>query len=97
MSRRTRIIDLLTSTEVALTAREISRDLGIQETTVVRDLKHIARTLGSRGDALMTRPAICAECGFTFSPKASSPGKCPSCRSTQINPPAFIVPIKQEI
>jgi predicted Zn-ribbon and HTH transcriptional regulator len=97
MSRRTRIIDLLASTEVALTAREISRDLGIEETTVVRDLKHIARTLSSRGDALMTRPANCAECGFIFSPKPSSPGKCPSCRSTQINPPAFIVPINQQI
>lgn len=97
MSRRTRIIDLLASTEVALTAREISRVLGIQETTVARDLRHIAKTLTSRGDALLTRPANCAECGFTFSPKTSSPGKCPSCRSTQINPPAFIIPIKQEI
>jgi predicted Zn-ribbon and HTH transcriptional regulator len=96
MSRRTRIIELLSSTEVALTAREISRDLGIEETTVVRDLKHIARTLSSRGDALMTKPAKCAGCGFTFSPKASSPGKCPSCRSTQIDPPAFIVDVNQQ-
>jgi predicted Zn-ribbon and HTH transcriptional regulator len=97
MSRRTRIIDLLVSSEVALTAREISRDLGIHETTVVRDLKHIARSLSRRGDTLMTRPANCAECGFTFSPKASSPGKCPFCRSTQIRPPAFIVGVNQQL
>jgi len=91
MSRRSRIIELLSSSEGALTAREISRDLGIIEPTVARDLKHIARTLRNRGEILLTRPASCSECGYTFQPRASSPGRCPICRSTRIDPPAFTI------
>ena len=92
MSRRTRIVDLLESSGDALTAREISRELGIGEPTIVRDLRHIARSLRGRGEVLLVRPASCGGCGFEFQPdKLSSPGKCPNCRSTRVYPPAFTV------
>jgi predicted Zn-ribbon and HTH transcriptional regulator len=91
MSRRSRIIDFLGGQERPTTAREISIALGIPEATVSRDLRHIARSVRSRSQILLTRPAECPGCGFIFNTSAGTPSKCPSCRSTRILPPNFLL------
>ena len=92
MSRRGRIADLLRSSSDPLTAREISLNLGIPEPTVARDLVHIAKSLRGKGETLMMAPASCLGCGHVFdTPRTTVPGKCPSCRSLWIQPPAFAI------
>ncbi len=75
-----------------MTGREISTTLGIGENAVQRDLKHVAKTVRTKGKVLMAEPASCEECGFVFNPQRTSPpSSCPECRSNRISPPRFII------
>ncbi len=92
MTRRNRIADLLRSEDEAMTARELSLQMGLSEKTVMRDLKHIAKSVRAQGEQVMVTPARCTDCGFTFrAQRTSTPSKCPRCRSERITPSAFTI------
>ncbi|MCG6905202.1 MAG: transcriptional regulator [Desulfobacteraceae bacterium] len=74
-----------------LSARELSRILGIREKEVCEHLVHIGRTAGARRQKLLTLPFACLDCGFVFRDRKrfTRPGKCPRCRGTHIEVPRF--------
>jgi predicted Zn-ribbon and HTH transcriptional regulator len=83
------MIDLLCGEPVS--ARELSRRLGIREKEVCDHLAHIERTAGARRKKLTILPFACLDCGFVFRDRKrfTRPGKCPRCRGTHIEVPRF--------
>ncbi len=73
--------------------RELSQQLGIAERDVIAHLPHVQRSLAGSGARLVIREAFCWACGFTFKGRGrfTRPGRCPRCRRTRIEPPAFHV------
>lgn len=73
----------------SLTARDISKEVGIREKEVLEHLPHIARSMGASraGAKFVVEPSICLECGFVFRKRErlKTPGKCPVCRSEEIS------------
>jgi predicted Zn-ribbon and HTH transcriptional regulator len=86
---RQKIISLLSETE--LTAREISGQVGISEKEVNEHLKHIARSVSSQNKQLLVAPANCLACGYVFEDRRrfTRPGRCPQCKKSHIQSPAF--------
>ena len=80
------IIRLLKGRKLPVSA--ISKEIGASEREVNDHLDQIGKS-----GILIIIPAECADCGFVFRGRDRSrkPGKCPSCRSTHIYPPAFTV------
>jgi predicted Zn-ribbon and HTH transcriptional regulator len=74
--------------EDALSAREISERVGIQESEVLEHLEHIKI---ARHGGLVVIPALCMACGFSFKKRErlKGPGRCPICRSEHIAEPRF--------
>ncbi len=68
-----------------LTAKDISREVGIREKEVAAHLDHIARSLHGSG-RFVREPSRCLNCGFIFKKRERmrTPGKCPKCRSEEI-------------
>ncbi len=83
------MIELLAGME--LTTRELSRLLGIREKEVADHLGHIGRSVASRGLVLKTEPSRCLSCGYLFPGRRrlTKPGRCPKCRESHIEPPAY--------
>lgn len=75
----------------ALTARDLSRCVGIPEHDVAGHLVHIERSLKHRGETLIVEPPTCLDCGFAFTHRQryTKPGTCPACRSRRISLPRF--------
>jgi len=73
-----------------LTARDISRAVGIMEKEVLEHLPHVARSTGG-GFKFVTEPSRCLGCGFVFRKRdrLKTPGKCPICRSEGISETRF--------
>jgi predicted Zn-ribbon and HTH transcriptional regulator len=88
---RQEIISVLT--ERSLSAREISAEVGISEKEVVDHLGHIRIAVRKSKERLMIIPAECKKCGFRFKKRErlNKPGKCPICRSQQIQEPLFSI------
>ena len=86
---RQNIIALLTEAE--MDARELSRELGIQEKEVVVHLPHIARSLKSKGKKLILQPSECLACGYVFEDRRrfTRPGRCPQCKKSHLKSPVF--------
>jgi predicted Zn-ribbon and HTH transcriptional regulator len=84
---RQRLVAVLKDGE--LTARDLSRAVGISEKQVLEHLSHIRRMRG--GNHLRTVPPRCGKCGFVFIKRSrlKSPGKCPICRGEYIDDPKF--------
>ena len=76
-----------------LTSLQISQDVGIHQGEVAEHLRHLARSLAHRGQALEVEPAQCLSCGFTFEERGRfrRPSRCPQCRSERLQPPRFWV------
>lgn len=76
--------------ERPLTARDLSRFLGVAEKEVYDHLPHIEKSLGLSG-GIISEPARCLSCGFSFKKRNrfTTPGRCPICRSEAISPPAY--------
>jgi predicted Zn-ribbon and HTH transcriptional regulator len=76
-----------------LTARELSAEVRVREREVHEHLEHIRKSLEKTGKRLEVTPPECRKCGFVFADRnrLTKPGKCPSCRSTSIEAPAFKV------
>ncbi|MGB6064483.1 MAG: ArsR family transcriptional regulator [Desulfomonilaceae bacterium] len=87
---RQRLLQMLRESE--LTARDISRLLGIREKEVYEHLPHIERSL-RKGSSLICRAARCLDCGFVFKKRQrfTTPSRCPVCRSESISPPVYAV------
>jgi predicted Zn-ribbon and HTH transcriptional regulator len=85
------MIDLLKGGE--MTDRDLSQALGIPEKDVYGHLDHIARSLGRRGLKLQIIPVRCLSCGYVFKERKrwSRPGRCPRCRESHIERPAYII------
>lgn len=73
------------------TARDVSREVGIQEKEVPDHLGHLQRSARAHGERLVLEPAECLECGFAFTRRARyrRPSRCPRCRSARISLPRF--------
>ena len=88
---RQEIISVLTGR--TLSAREISAEVGISEKDVVDHLGHIRIAVRKSRERLKIIPAECKKCGFRFKKRErlNKPGKCPICRSQQIQEPFFSI------
>lgn len=86
---RKQIIDLLN--EDAMSAIEISQELGIREKEVYEHLPHIARSVEAQGKKLIIIPSRCLKCGYVFEDRKrfTRPGRCPRCRETLIQRPTY--------
>lgn len=73
-----------------LTARDISRILGIREKEVYEHLPHVERSAG-HGIRLIVEPPRCVKCGFVFKDRRrfTTPSRCPKCRSEGITEPLY--------
>ncbi len=101
MSRRERIIELLTATEEPMDIGEIARELGLdprEAASIYEDLEHIAHSLKNSGFVLLVQPPTCKSCGYVFRDlkRLKKPSKCPRCRSERIYPPRFIIRPRDE-
>lgn len=96
MSRRERIIEILSSTSEPLDVHQLARELGLdprEAGSLYEDLEHIARSLRNSGMALLMQPPVCRSCGYVFKDlkRLRRPSKCPRCRAERISPPRFII------
>jgi len=76
-----------------VTARDLSRLVGIPEHDVASHLEHLSRSLRHTGEQLCIDPAACLDCGFAFTRRQrfTRPGACPQCRGRRIRFPRFHV------
>jgi predicted Zn-ribbon and HTH transcriptional regulator len=90
LTLRKKIAEVLESESLDL--REISRRFGIKEREALEHLEHVA--LSIRPKKLISEPARCQGCGFTFKKRTrlNTPGRCPLCRSESISSPVFRIP-----
>lgn len=80
-----------------LTAKDISRSVGISEKEVHEHLPHISRSIENRGDEqFVVEPSRCLKCGFVFRKRdrLRTPSKCPVCRSEEITETRFGIRVK---
>lgn len=86
---RQQIIALLKDREMS--ARELSQSLGIEEKEVYQHLNHVYRSATAQGRTLQIRPSECLKCGFIFKERNrfTPPGRCPRCKGTYLQKPAF--------
>ncbi len=88
---RQRMIDILM--EGPASAKNLSARIGIREKEVLPHLEHIRKSLQHHNQRLLLEPASCQTCGFAFHKRdrLSKPGRCPTCRSTSIEEPLFMI------
>lgn len=72
--------------ERQLTASALSKETGNPEKEIYAHLDQIKRSV-----SLIIIPAECNACGYQFKDreKTRKPSKCPKCKGTSINQPAF--------
>jgi transcriptional regulator len=91
-SRRQRLARLLQQREEGWNPRELAEALEADEGVILEDLAHVQRSLRRSGLALLMQSARCRACGWAQGgEQPRAPGKCPSCRSTWLDPPRFRV------
>jgi predicted Zn-ribbon and HTH transcriptional regulator len=73
------------------TARELSQRASLSEKEIAAHLEHLEKSLRSKGERLIVRPAKCLACEHEFEDRKrfSAPSRCPECKSERIAPPAF--------
>jgi predicted Zn-ribbon and HTH transcriptional regulator len=76
-----------------VTARDLSRIVGIREHDVAQHLEHLKRSLKHRGQVLVIEPPTCLDCGFAFPhrDRYTRPSGCPKCRGRRLGLPRFRV------
>lgn len=86
---RQSIIDIISGR--ALTAKEISAEVGLPEKEVYEHLEHIRQSLARQDRQLLVTPARCKKCGFEFKKRErlKKPGRCPVCKGQAIEEPVF--------
>ncbi len=88
---RQMILDILL--EGPATAKDISSRVSIPEKEVFPHLEHLRKSLHHGPQRLLMEPARCRSCGFMFHKRDrfSKPGRCPTCRSSFIDEPSFMI------
>ncbi|MFW9778608.1 MAG: HTH domain-containing protein [Candidatus Heimdallarchaeota archaeon] len=91
ITRRERLVELLSKPGVDMTLLEMSDELKVSVKTVIEDIDSIRKTLRREDRHIEVRPAVCVKCNFIFSGRTriSDPTKCPKCHSEQIEPQGF--------
>ena len=76
-----------------VTARDLSRTVGVREHDVPQHLEHLKRSLKHQGQVLVIEPPVCLDCGFEFTQRDryTRPSGCPKCRGRRIALPRFRV------
>lgn len=76
-----------------LTAKDISRSVGIMEKDVYHHMAFIEKTVRNQEKRLNVTPYYCLACGFKFNNRKTfkKPGKCPGCRDGRIGPAVFLI------
>lgn len=77
-----------------LTAKDISKIVGLKEKEVLTHLPHVAKTVNSSKEAsarFVVQPSECVSCGFVFKKRErlKTPSRCPVCRSEEITEMRF--------
>lgn len=78
-----------------LTAKDISRQVGIKEKEALEHLPHVEKTVSSPGAhgglRFVVEQSKCLECGFAFKKRdrLKTPSRCPVCRSEEITETKF--------
>jgi hypothetical protein len=87
---RKEIAGLITGT--AMSAKDISRAIGMKEKDVYEHLEHVAKSTARRG-RFVVEPSECLDCGFVFTKRErlKTPSKCPVCRSEAITETRFLI------
>ena len=71
---------------------ELARLFQCSRREILADLKHVQRTLRSRGKRIYTLPPICNSCGEPINIiKLKNIKRCPKCRSRHVTPARFMV------
>lgn len=88
---RRRMIELLGRSPMS--AKDLSKELGIREKAVIEHLPHAAKSAAAEKKRLTVLPFSCLSCGFEFVQRArfTRPGRCPKCKGTRIETPVFEV------
>ena len=88
---RQQIIDMLSEGEWSV--RDLSQALSVMEKDIYSHLGHVAKSVRGEGRKLVTTPARCRDCDFSFADRQrfTKPGKCPRCRGSHIRPPRFSI------
>lgn len=78
------------------TLKDLSARVGLSEKDIPAHLEHLEKSLKVKGERLVVQPAECLACGFVFEERRrfTTPGSCPSCRSSRIRPPGFLIATK---
>ncbi len=90
---RQRIFNILKATQEPLSAKDISFLAHVSEKDVHIHIDHLRRSAKSGTYRLEMVAAHCLACGFEFAKRerATSPGRCPLCKSSRVNPPLFLL------
>jgi predicted Zn-ribbon and HTH transcriptional regulator len=77
--------------EKEMTAREISQAIGIKEKEVYEHLPHIALSAIAKKRKLVVLPFACMSCGYVFEQRRrfTRPSRCPRCKKTHLETPAY--------
>lgn len=76
----------------AATASSLSDRYAISNGSVLRHVRHVARSVDGSDEEFLVRPPACQDCGFDdFDDPINLPSRCPECKSEQIDEPAFTI------
>jgi hypothetical protein len=77
--------------EKEMTAREISRAVGIREKEVYEHLPHIVLSATAQKRKLVVLPFGCMSCGYVFEKRKrlTRPSRCPRCKRTHLETPVY--------
>ncbi len=77
--------------EEELSARELSKALGIREKEVYEHLLHIKRSIKIQKKKLIVSPFRCLNCDYIFEnrKRLTRPGRCPKCKQGHIDPALY--------
>lgn len=80
-----------------LSAKDISRLVGIKEKEVTTHLPHVEKSVSAGGARFVVEPSKCLECGFVFRKRGrlKTPSRCPVCRSEEITETRFGIIIRE--
>lgn len=75
----------------ALTALEISGQVGIPHKAVDAHLEHLQRSAAHHGERFVIEAATCLGCHYEFTDRErlGRPSRCPKCKGERIDPPRF--------